>query len=142
MPNPALRVPELIKQRHQLNDQLLHLGDFRPGSLVKNYRRCGKPTCHCAKEGDIGHGPHWLLTRGVAGKTVTRIIPPAAVEETQRQIAEYHRFRELVRQLVEIHDQLCEARLRSPEGIASEEAKKGASKKRLTLKSSPRLKSS
>jgi hypothetical protein len=142
MPSPVLRVQELIKHRGRLNDQILQMGDFRPGSLVKNYRRCGKPTCHCANEGDIGHGPHWLLTRGVAGKTVTRIIPPAAVEETRRQIAEYHRFRELVRKLVETNDQLCDTQLRAPVGISPAEAKKGASKKRSTPKSSPRSKPS
>jgi hypothetical protein len=78
----------------------------------------------------------------VAGKTVTRIIPPAAVEETRRQIAEYHRFRELVRKLVETNDQLCDTRLRASEGISPAEAKKGALKKPSTPNSSPKSKSS
>jgi hypothetical protein len=62
---------------------------MRPGSLVKRYRACGKPTCHCAQKGDRGHGPSWSLTRPVAGKTVTKVIPPNAVEATQAQFAEY-----------------------------------------------------
>ena len=39
------------------------------------------------------------------GKTVTRIIPTGpAVERTQHQIAEYQRFRTLVRELVALGD--------------------------------------
>ena len=138
MSNPTPRVEKLIQHRNNLRDQILQVDDFRPGSLVENYRRCGKPTCHCAKEGERGHGPHWLLTRAVAGKTVTRIIPPEAVEETRKQIAEYRRFRELVRELVETNDQLCDADLKASETASAGEAKKGASKKHSMRKSSLR----
>ena len=58
------------------------LGDLRPGSLVARFRKCGKRNCHCAAEGAPGHGPSWSLTHGVRGKTVTRVIPADAVEET------------------------------------------------------------
>lgn len=101
------------------------VGELRPGALVGRYRPCGKPTCHCARPGDPGHGPCWSLTRGVGGKTVTKVIPAAAVERTQRQIAEHRRFRDLVRELVEVGEQLCEERL---QGAASAEAaQKGGS---------------
>ena len=29
--------------------------ELRPGALVNRYRRCGKPTCHCAQPADPGH---------------------------------------------------------------------------------------
>lgn len=32
--------------------ELAAVGDFRPGSLVETHRKCGKPTCHCARPGD------------------------------------------------------------------------------------------
>lgn len=142
MPNPTARVQELLKRREELKTKIVQVGDFRPGSLVERYRRCGKPTCHCAQEGEAGHGPSWSLTREIGGKTVTRIIPPNAVEATRRQIAEHRRFRGLVRELVETNDQLCDARIKTPEVASREGAKKGASKKRSTQKLSPRLKPS
>lgn len=43
-------------------------GDFRRGSVSENYRRCGKPACHCAQPDDPGHGPRCLRTRTVAGR--------------------------------------------------------------------------
>ena len=133
---------ELRRRRDQIRDQLASLGDLRPGSLVGRYRRCGKPNCHCAREEGGGHGPSWSLTRGVGGRTVTRIIPPAAVSRTREQIAEYQRLRRLTAELVEVSDGLCDALLAGPGGSDGESPKKGASKQPSTPRSSPRSRSS
>ena len=111
MPNPS-RLEVLQVKRDQLKTRLLEVGDLRPGSLVERFRKCGRPTCHCAQPDSPGHGPCYSLTQAVGGKTVTRIIPKGpAVERTRQQIAEYHRFRELVRELIAVSEQICEAQL-------------------------------
>lgn len=103
-------------QRDQLKSQLSQIGEMRPGSLVPRFRKCGKPSCRCAKKGSKGHGPSYSLTRPVAGKTVTRIIPAGpAVEQTRRQLEEYHRFRQLVQQLLNVSEQICDWQLRHTE---------------------------
>ncbi len=137
MPSTPGRTQQLRARRDQLKAQLGEVGDLRPGSLVERYRRCGKPNCHCAGKGADGHGPSWSLTREVAGKTVTTVIPAAAVEQTRQQVTEYKRFRTLARDLVETSEQLCEAQLRTPEAASKEAAKKGASKRRSRPRSSP-----
>lgn len=131
------RLEELEQRRDQLKRQLAAIREMRQGSLVERYRRCGKASCHCADQGDRAHGPSWSLTRAVGGKTITRIIPAHAVDKTREQIAEYHKFRELTRELIEINEQLCELRLRT-ETVRSERAKKGASKRSSRVNSSPR----
>src|SRR5207248_5234827 len=51
-----------------------------------------------------------------AGKTVTRIIPPGpAMDQTRRQLEEYHRYRQLVQQLLTVSEQICDCQLRHPE---------------------------
>jgi hypothetical protein len=117
---------ELERRRDEIRAELAALGDLRPGSLVGRYRRCGKPTCHCAREEGGGHGPSWSLTRAVGGRTVTRIIPADAVPVTRAQLAEYGRLRRLTSELVEVSEGLCEARLAGSAGAAAREAKKGA----------------
>ena len=103
----------LIAQREQLKSQLSQIGEMRPGSLVARFRKCGKPSCHCSKKGSKGHGPSYSLTHPVAGKTVTRIIPPgSAVEQTRQQVDEYHRFRQMVQQLITVSEQICDWQLR------------------------------
>jgi len=100
MSDTTSRIEELRKRRDELRAELNRVSDLRPGSLVERYRRCGKPGCHCAQEGSAGHGPSWSLTREVAGKTMTRVIPLNAVQRTREQIAEYRRFRRISRELV------------------------------------------
>jgi hypothetical protein len=106
---------EVLKiKREQLKARLLETGEMRPGSLVERFRKCGKATCHCAQQQAPGHGPCYSLTHAVEGKTVTRIIPKgAAVERTREQIAEYHRFRDLVRELIAVSEQICDAQMQA-----------------------------
>ncbi len=141
MTTPTDRVHELEKHRKELKAKLVATGDMRPGSLVKRYRTCGKPGCHCAQAGADGHGPSWSLTRAVHGKTVTRVIPPGAVDQTRAQIAESHRFRTLARALIDVSDTLCDARLAAgavdPHGPAKRGASQAPSRPRSSKKSKP-----
>ena len=102
---------DLDRQRHTILSQLAGLGDLRSGTLAPRYRKCGKPNCHCAREGDPGHGPTWLLTWKDGSRGRTSIIPDDAVEQTKAQIAECQRARTLMRDLIEVSNQLCDARL-------------------------------
>ncbi len=129
----------LRRRREELKEKLSAIGDMRRGSLVGRYRKCGKPNCHCASAEAAGHGPSWSLTRDVGGKTATTVIPVGpAVQQTREQIAEYRRFRELTRELVEVSEFLCDAQLKAPEAASDEAAKKGASRRRSKPRSSPR----
>ena len=108
-------LPLLEAKAQQLKSEIAHVGEMRPGSLVERYRRCGKPGCHCAKPDSPGHGPAYMVTREVEGKTITHAIPAGpAVERTRQQIEEFQRFKSLTRELVETSEQICEAHLAQP----------------------------
>ena len=102
----------LQQRRQELLARIAALGDLRPGSLVQNYRRCGRPNCFCADKQHPGHGPYWLLTRTVQGKTRSQSIPTSQVKATQAQIAECQRLRRLVAELIDVSDDLCRSRLK------------------------------
>ncbi len=92
-------------------EEFLGLGDLRPGSITAVVRRCGKPTCHCAKPNDPGHDPQFRLTRSVAGKTVTETFPnPTALRKAQQEVAEFHRFQKLSEDLVTLNEKICRLR--------------------------------
>jgi len=135
VPTPVPAAEALAARRQHLLQQLTALGDLRPGSLVESYRKCGKPSCRCAAADHPGHGPRWILTHAVDGKTRTRTIPPDQLDTTRAQIAECQRLRRLVAELIEVSDQACQAKLEA-ERPASEAP--AAAKKKPARKSSPR----
>jgi hypothetical protein len=101
----------LDAQRSKLLENFLSLGDLRPGSITAVVRRCGKPSCHCAKPRDPGHDPQFRLTRRVAGKTVTETFPnPTALRKAQQEVAEFHRFQTLSEDLVSGNQKICQLR--------------------------------
>ena len=104
-------LPVLELQRTAIQQEIARLGDMRAGSITTTGGRCGNPRCHCHEKDDPGHGPFYRLTRKVNGKTVTETFSiPAALRKAQNEIAEYHRFRELSRDLVEVNQKICRAR--------------------------------
>jgi len=68
-------LPQLEAERSQILQKFTTLGDLRPGSICAVARRCGKPTCHCAKPNDPGHDPQ-LATYPQSGRQDDRRIVP------------------------------------------------------------------
>lgn len=136
MTTDALR--DLQRTRSQLLTEVTTFDQFRPGTLTERYRKCGKPSCHCASDDRHAHGPCWSLTFPVAGKTVTRVIPSGpGVERTQQQIAEYRRFREWVARFTEVNLRVCDEELAQVKAApVAGAAKKGASQKTSSRRSS------
>src|SRR6201981_3238202 len=115
----------LREKRALITARLAQIDDLRPGFLTARFRKCGKPNCHCAQKDSPGHGPSYSLTHRFGGKTVTQVIPQGpAVERAKAQIAEYRRFRNLVRELIAVSEQICSAQVRDLEGLPASRAKK------------------
>ncbi len=145
----SMDLAELEWRRDRLRDELALVDDFRPGSLSAVMRRCGKPNCACASPGHPGHGPQHVLTRKVAGKTVTvHLRPGPELEKARVQVGNYKRFRQLVDELVQVNESICAARPVSPlaeggsggyhaDATAGSDGEKGGSSKRLPRRSRP-----
>jgi hypothetical protein len=141
MSEPSL--PELEAERDRLYAQLSAVGDFRRGSVTENWRRCGKPNCACAAPGHPGHGPRLLWTRSEGRrKRVGRQLAAGEVGKVRREIARHAEFTATVEQIVEVNEEICEARPvaggaagRDPSGAGGE---KGGSGRRSRRRRPPR----
>jgi hypothetical protein len=62
------------------------------GSLSEITRRCGNPTCACARDPARRHGPHlyWKFTS--KDKAYSIYVPPASVAAVKRAHAAWVRF--------------------------------------------------
>ena len=101
----------LESRRLKLYRQLADLGDFRPGAISVNYRKCGKKNCVCAQVSHPGHGPQYLWNATVKGKSVAKNLRLGPELEKARQQAEnYQSFLRLTAEIVEVNDKICELR--------------------------------
>jgi len=101
----------LEAQRAQTQLQISRLGDMRSGSITSTGGRCGNPGCHCHRPDDPGHGPFYRLTRKVNGKSVTETFStPTTLRKAQQEVEEYHRFRQLSHDLLEVNERICKLR--------------------------------
>lgn len=104
----------LETERRRLLAELGRIGPFRRGSISVNHRRCGKPACACRRIDHPGHGPQFLLTTRIDGRSRSRSLRPGGeLRRVQEQVANHRRFRALVTALVEVSEKIC---------IAGEEA--------------------
>lgn len=118
-------LPALEGERTHLLQDISRLGDFRSGSITSVVRRCGKPNCHCAQPQDAGHGPDFRLTYKLHGKTRTESLPtPAARHKAEREVAEFRKFQQLSRALVETNAAICRLRPRAEEAETAPEKKR------------------
>lgn len=44
------------------------------GTVTERYKQCGKVTCRCFEDKKYWHGPYWIWTRKVNGKTITKTL--------------------------------------------------------------------
>ena len=121
----TVSLADLENRRATVLSELAHLGDMRAGSITGTGGRCGNPNCHCHQPTDAGHGPYFRLTRKKDGKTVTETFAtPAALAKAQREVAEYHHFRELGGQLLEINEEVCRMRPIDEPTLSDQEKKR------------------
>jgi hypothetical protein len=115
---------ELEAQRARLRTDLAAVGDFRPGSLSAVMRRCGKANCACTEAAHPGHGPQHVLTKKVAGKTVTvHLRPGPELAKVSAEVGNYQRFKQIVGELVEVNEAICQVRPVSPLAAGASDGK-------------------
>ena len=102
---------ECEQKRAGLIDSLKELGDFRRGTITANYRKCGKPNCACARPGHPGHGPQYLWSATIKGKSYAKNIKLGPeMQKYEEETARHRRFVELCDEVVQINERICDLR--------------------------------
>ena len=111
MPKRYGQAKKLLERREVLTSGLPAFAEIVRGSLVTRYRRCGKPTCHCAK--GEGHGPaHYLVVTLKPGKTEQILLSEDMLPVAQQFLDNYKRWGAAVEKVSAVNRRLL--RLRVP----------------------------
>ena len=66
----------MSKRRSLIRALLAATRSMVQGGLSETSRRCGKPTCQCAHDATVRHGPHLYLTYREDGASRSLYVPP------------------------------------------------------------------
>jgi hypothetical protein len=101
-------IQELQEQILGIKEDLVALGDLRPGALSEQYNVCGNPSCRCKdKRNPQKHGPYWQLSYTHKGKSTTEFVKHDDLDAVKTQIANYRRFKELTEKWIDLSIQLA-----------------------------------
>ncbi|RLD56281.1 MAG: hypothetical protein DRJ01_15455 [Bacteroidetes bacterium] len=85
-----------------IREELDNLGLMLPGSISKQWYRCGKKGCKCMdSENPQKHGPYYQLSYTLAGKSSSMLIKKEFLSQANQYISNYRCFKELNKKLLE-----------------------------------------
>lgn len=105
----AESIESLQQRKRSLFRKLMETGNFRRGTISVNYRKCGKKNCACAKQGHPGHGPRYLWSTTIKGKSYTKQLKIGP--QLQKYVEDndnYRSFKRLCEDIVQASEKLCD----------------------------------
>ena len=101
----------LESQKRSLHKKLEEMGDFRRGTICLNYRRCGKKNCACARPGHPGHGPQYLWSTTIKGKSYAKNLRLGPeLKKYMDETENYRNFLRLCDEIVQLNEKICDLR--------------------------------
>ena len=102
-----LREGSILRRREQAARRLPDPRQILRGTLVERYRKCGRASCHCARQGDQGHGPaYYLMVTVRSGKTETIYIPKERRRAVEAWVRNFQSMRERMEEISSLNRDL------------------------------------
>ncbi len=101
--NKITQLRKFEKRIMKIKQDLLSVGEMRPGSLSMQYNICGKSGCACKdSKNPKKHGPYHQLSYVHKGKSTSQFIRKELIEETKEQIINFKLFKKLIDEWVDL----------------------------------------
>jgi hypothetical protein len=125
----------LEAQIEKLKQEIVRLGDLRPGKLSQQYNVCGKADCRCKADPPQKHGPYYQVSFTRNGQSSTQFVREEDLAVVRQQLSNYQRLRELIDRWITLGMELSRLKLQpsSPRSHAASPKRppnRGAGKRR------------
>ena len=125
------KLSALESKKRSLYKKLEEMGDFRRGTISVNYRKCGKKNCACAKPGHPGHGPRYLWSTTIKGKSYAKNLRLGPeLKKYMEDTENYRKYLKLCDEIVLLNEKICDLR---PIPEIEDNSKAEALKKKLQM---------
>jgi len=107
------KLQKIETKLRKIKKQLFEIGEMRPGSLTKQYRKS-----------KVKYGEYWQLSYTFKGKGRTEYIRNPFVTEVKKQVAAYARFRQLIDQWISHSIEHAQLKMERARASAEQQAAK------------------
>jgi len=105
------RKENLVKRILRIKQELVELGEMRPGTLSKQFNICGNPNCRCKDlKNPKKHGPYYQLSYTRHGKSKSEYVKVDRLPIIKQQIKNYKRFVKLTDDWIDLSIELAQIR--------------------------------
>lgn len=102
-PGPGSPAIEQLERRHRaILREIAQTGLVLRGTIGRYRTRCGSPRCPCAADRVARHGPYFIWTRKVGGRTVTRMLSAEQAARLRPWTRNMRRLDRLLKKLQEL----------------------------------------
>ena len=93
------------KKIKKLKNELLTMDYILRGTINKKYLKCGKKECICHKDPDKLHGPYYLFTKKIKGKTVGKLYSKKEADFLNVYLKKYNYIVDVIRRISDLSAQ-------------------------------------
>lgn len=115
------KIVRINKKIRKLKKELNSIDYMIRGTITKIYNRCGKKNCICHKDPAKLHGPYYLYTKKVKGKTTGCHFTKEETDKLSKHLKGYNRAIEIIREISRLSE---EALITSPAQQKKKKSKK------------------
>ncbi len=95
----------------RLANALASVGPIRRGSIYQTRLRCGSSGCRCQRDPDARHGPYWLWTAKVAGKSKCRKLNAETLKLYRQQSKNHAKMKQIIHRMETITEEITECQV-------------------------------
>ncbi len=79
-----------------VKNQIISKGWILQGTLLKQFKQCGKNNCRCHQDKKYWHGPYWVWTRKEKGKTITKTLSKNQAKMVKKSLEDMKKINKFI----------------------------------------------
>jgi len=99
---------DLEKKYEKLKKRFLKISYVCIGSINTVYTKCGNDYCYCYKDDTKKHGPYYLWTRKIKGKTVSKRLSKKQLIVCRKFINNNTKLKDLIGKMMNVSAEIVE----------------------------------
>lgn len=99
---------DLEKKYNSLKKQIMKIGYICIGSINTVYTKCGNSYCSCSKDETKKHGPYYLWTKKINGKTVSKRLSEKQMKVCRKFFNNNKRLKDVIEKMKDISVKIIE----------------------------------